>query len=110
MRYKALHTFTGKLPLLKPDFNFHNLTGVTTEEAIRSGVQLGLIKEVEAIIQEYQIKNPGLTIILTGGDGPWLLKSLKMKIKSEPFLVLTGLNVILSPFLNQGILASANRF
>jgi type III pantothenate kinase len=110
MRYVALHTFTGRLPLIKPDMNFKKLTGTTTDEAIRSGVQIGMLKEVQGIIGEYKSKYMGLTIILTGGNMEWLLKSLKTKIKAEPYLVLTGLNVILSPFENQGTLASANRF
>ena len=110
MRYKALHTFTGKLPLVVPDMDFKKLIGTTTEESIKSGVQLGIVNEVDSIISQYQSKYKDLTIILTGGSMSWLLKSLKSKIKAEPFLVLTGLNVILSPFHNQGNLAAANRF
>jgi type III pantothenate kinase len=110
MRYQALHTFTGKLPLILPDMKFNKLIGTDTAEAIKSGVQLGIVNEVDGIIGEYQSKYNDLTIILTGGSMSWLLKSLKSKIKAEPFLVLTGLNVILSLFLNQGNLASANRF
>ncbi|HTA28218.1 MAG TPA: type III pantothenate kinase [Bacteroidia bacterium] len=110
MRYNALHTFTGGLPLTTPDINFKKLTGETTEEAIRSGVQNGILKEIEGIIGEYQSKYKELTVILTGGSMEWLLKSLKIKIKGEPFLVLTGLNVILSPFENQSTFAPANRF
>jgi type III pantothenate kinase len=110
MRYRALHTFTGKLPLIVPDMKFNKLIGADTAESIKSGVQLGFLNEVEGIIREYQLKYKDLTVILTGGSMPWLLKSLKSEIKAEPFLVLTGLNVILSLFLNQGNLASANRF
>ena len=110
MRYKALHTFTGKLPLIATDMKFKKLIGSTTVESIRSGVQFGIAAEVDGIIAEYQSKYKDLTVILTGGSMPWLLKSLKSKIKAEPFLVLTGLNVILSLFHNQGNLASANRF
>ena len=110
MRYKSLHTFTGALPLISPDINFKKLTGQTTEEAIRSGVQQGMVKEIEGIIGEYQSKYKDLNILITGGSMPWLLKSLKIKIKAEPFLVLTGLNVILSPFENQSTFAAANRF
>jgi type III pantothenate kinase len=109
MRYKALHTFTGKLPLVNADMKFKKLIGADTAESIKSGVQLGIASEVDGIIGQYQSKYKDLTIILTGGTMPWLLKSLKSKIKAEPFLVLTGLNVILSPFRNQGNLASANR-
>jgi type III pantothenate kinase len=98
MRYKALHTFTGKLPLIAPDMKFEKLIGTSTEESIKSGVQLGMAEEVNGIIKAYQSKYADLTILLSGGSMPWLLKSLKMKIKEQPFLVLTGLNVILSPF------------
>jgi len=98
MRYKALHTFTGALPLIVPGMNFKKLTGTTTEESIRSGVQYGMVKEVEGIIGGYRATYKNITVLLTGGSASWLLKSLKMEIKSEPFLVLTGLNVILSPF------------
>jgi len=110
MRYKALHTFTGGLPLISSDMKFKKLIGANTAESIKSGVQLGMVNEIDGIINEYLSKYPDLTIILTGGNMPWLLKSLKSKIKAEPFLVLTGLNVILSLFHNQGKLASANRF
>jgi len=54
--------------------------------------------EVEGIIKEYQSRYKDLTVIITGGSMEWLLKSLKIKIKGDPFLLLTGLNVILSSF------------
>ena len=108
MRFKSLQAFTGNLPLLSPDFDYQKLTGSSTEEAIKSGVQNGMLKEIEGIIREYQLSYPKIITIITGGNMAWLLKSLKIKIKGEPFLVLTGLNVILSHFLNQGNLASAN--
>jgi type III pantothenate kinase len=98
MRFKALHTFTGKLPLIEPSNNTRILTGTTTKEAIVSGVQQGMLKEVEGIAEEYRKQYGNLLVIGTGGDLDWMLKSLKIKIKAEPNLVLTGLNVILSPF------------
>lgn len=107
MRYKALNHYTDKLPLIAADKHFKKLTGTTTEESIKSGVQNGMIKEVEGIISEYQLGHKDLQIILTGGDMPWLLKSLKIKIKAEPYLVLTGLNVILWLLHNQDTRTSA---
>ncbi len=101
MRYKALNAFTDGLPLIKADTNYKKLTGETTEESIKSGVQTGMVKEIEGIIREYQSKYKNMEVILTGGSAPWLLKSLKIKIKAEPYLVLTGLNVLLSLFQNQ---------
>jgi type III pantothenate kinase len=110
MRYKALHTFTGKLPLVALDMKFKKLIGSDTKECIQSGVQIGIMNEIDGIIREYQSKYKDLTIILAGGSTPWLLKSLKSKIKAEPFLVLTGLNVILSLFHNQGKLHQLKDF
>ena len=46
-RFKALHTFTGKLPLLNINEGKQNLFGKTTEEAIVCGVQNGILYEVE---------------------------------------------------------------
>lgn len=110
MRYKALHTFTDKLPLVVADMKFKKLIGTDTSESLKSGVQSGITHEIDGIIEEYQSKYKDLTVILTGGSMSLLLKSLKSEIKAEPFLVLTGLNVILSLSNNQGNLASANRF
>jgi type III pantothenate kinase len=101
MRFSALHTFTSKLPLIKADSKFNKLTGVTTKESILTGVQMGLIEEVNGFINMYKKKYPGLHIILTGGSSHWLSTELKNKIILEPLLTLTGLNVILALCLKQ---------
>jgi type III pantothenate kinase len=95
MRFKALNTFTGRLPLIKPN-PFKELVGKTTEESILTGVQQGMVNEIEGFINEYKKAYKGLQILLTGGSLPWLKTRLKSKIISEPLLALTGLNVILT--------------
>ncbi|MEM9687646.1 MAG: type III pantothenate kinase, partial [Bacteroidota bacterium] len=55
MRYKALHTFTGHLPLLQPDI-FSDVTGNTTASSIHSGILNGIINEIEGIIAQYKEK------------------------------------------------------
>ncbi|MCD4681040.1 MAG: type III pantothenate kinase [Bacteroidales bacterium] len=94
MRFKALHNFTDKLPLMSST-NFSELIGTTTEESILSGVLNGVVTEIEGIIQRYQKKFAELEIILSGGDINYFDKTLKNNIFAVPNLVLLGLNVIL---------------
>ncbi|HBF88379.1 MAG TPA: pantothenate kinase [Bacteroidales bacterium] len=93
-RFKALHTFTDKLPLLKPENNFE-LIANTTNSAIISGVQQGIIFEIEGYIQHLQKEYNDLKIILTGGDCFFFEKKLKNTIFVEPNLIAYGLNRIL---------------
>jgi len=96
IRFKALNTFTGRLPLIKANINYEGLAGKTTEESILSGVQQGIVEEIDGFINTYKNKYSSLQVILTGGSSAWLKKRLKNKIISEPFLTLTGLNVLLA--------------
>lgn len=95
MRFKALHTFTAKLPLLEPGKDIIKL-GRTTEEAIRAGVENGIIAEAESIIAQFTEKYPKGSVILTGGDMSFFDKRLKNSIFAAPDLVLIGLNEILN--------------
>jgi type III pantothenate kinase len=95
MRFKALHTFTQRLPLVKHQ-KFESLSGTTTEESILSGVLIGTVAEVDGIISMYQNKYEALNIIVTGGDLNFFAKKLKSNIFAVPNLVLKGLNEILS--------------
>jgi type III pantothenate kinase len=94
MRFQAMHTFTARLPLIKPSSN-PVLIGSSTEECIRSGGVLGLIDEIEGIISRYKSMYPDLRVILCGGDGPFFENQLKASIFACPELVLLGLNSIL---------------
>ncbi|WGH74064.1 type III pantothenate kinase [Tenacibaculum tangerinum] len=94
MRYKALHTFTAKLPLLELE-EFEKLIGNDTNSSIHSGVINGVSNEIEGIIKQYQEKYSDLTIVLTGGDTYFLSKQLKSVIFAHPNFVLEGLHTIL---------------
>jgi len=94
MRYKALHTFTSRLPLLDY-YDDAQLIGDDTSSCIYSGVLNGAVAEMEGIIQQYRQIYPGLKIILTGGDQNYFDKRLKIKTFAAPNLVLEGLNLIL---------------
>lgn len=94
MRFKALHTFTDKLPLLSISDDLP-LTGSGTHESIRSGVLHGATAEIEGIVARYRDRYPGLQVILSGGDHNYFIKWLKISIFAIPNSVLIGLQKIL---------------
>ncbi len=94
MRYKSLHVFTEKLPLLEPE-NRIQLIGNSTESSIHSGVINGVINEIDSIIDQYRKKNKDLTVVLTGGDVNFLANKLKNGIFANPNFLIEGLNEIL---------------
>ncbi|HRG52122.1 MAG TPA: type III pantothenate kinase [Bacteroidia bacterium] len=101
MRFKALHKFTSRLPLLDIDENSDVFIGTTSHESIISGVQNGAIAEVEGFIQAYKQRYSDINIIITGGDVNFFEKRLKKPIFADSFLILKGLNVILEYNLNR---------
>jgi type III pantothenate kinase len=94
LRFKALHNFTSKLPLVTFKENVE-ITGTTTEESILSGVCIGTTAEIDGVINEYKALYDDLQVIFTGGDMKYFSKTLKNRIFAAANLVLTGLNVIL---------------
>jgi type III pantothenate kinase len=94
MRFRAVHTFTAKLPLVTPESG-PSLIGDSTESSIRSGVVNGILAEIEGIIQRYRSEYPDLKAILCGGDAVFFENQLKASIFAIPDLVLVGLNSIL---------------
>jgi type III pantothenate kinase len=94
MRYKALHQFTGKLPLIGQQ-KFDKLYGTTTEEAIRAGVQHGVVFEVDKAIDTFKEFYKNLKVIITGGDADFFDKKLKNSFFVNFNLIALGLNRIL---------------
>jgi len=94
MRFKAMHTFTAKLPLVSPKTDAA-LIGTTTEACMQSGVVNGIIAEIEGIIARYALNYSELRVILCGGDAGFFENQLKASIFASPELVLIGLNSIL---------------
>lgn len=93
MRFKALHTFTSKLPLVNQIDN-PDLIGNTTDASIQSGVINGTRAEVNGIIQKYENQFPSLKVILTGGDLKYFDKNTKSNIFAISNLILLGLKEI----------------
>ena len=95
MRFKALHQFTGRLPMV--DANGRKLPmGRDTETAIRAGVMKGMEYEILGYIESMKHKYPELLVFLTGGDDFSFDSSVKSIIFADRFLVLKGLNRILN--------------
>lgn len=99
MRFRAMHNYTARLPLLNPEMNelmqLPQLTGGNTHESMLSGVMQGALFEAEGYIDAYRNLHGDVLVLLTGGDMAFFEKHLKSGIFAHSNLVLTGLHVIL---------------
>ena len=95
MRYKALHEFTSKLPLLSLK-ELSSFIGNDTNSSIHSGVINGVCNEIDGVINQYKKMHQDLTVVLTGGDTIFLAKQLKSIIFANPNFVLEGLHTVLT--------------
>lgn len=93
-RFKALNTFTEKLPLLTETEDIP-LMGNSTGSAIRAGVVNGIVFEMDGYIDRLRQKHPDLFVFLTGGHSFYFESRLKNSIFADINLVLIGLNRIL---------------
>jgi type III pantothenate kinase len=94
MRFKAMHDYTGQLPLIDAPEEA-NLIGQSTFESMNTGVMVGMNAEIDGMIALYSQKFRPLTIFLTGGDHKRFDKGLKNSIFAENNLTLHGLYLIL---------------
>lgn len=102
LRFKALNQFTERLPLVAWDKEQLIIPeGTDTQKAITRGVLQGAVNEVEGVIALENKRNKDLQVIITGGDAVFLTKQLKnsifaSQITHEPYLVLKGLNEVIT--------------
>ena len=94
MRFEALHNFTDRLPLIQPG-NTNSLIGSTTKDAIRTGVQNGIIHELNGFIDQYKKQFRSLKVVMSGGDAGLFAGRLKSSIFAAPNLIHVGLHEIL---------------
>jgi type III pantothenate kinase len=94
MRFNALHHFTSRLPKLEMNDHFP-LFGKNTTEAITSGVQQGILMEVDGTINLFRQSFPDLVVLFTGGDAKFFDNRLKSAIFVVSNLVMIGLNRVL---------------
>jgi type III pantothenate kinase len=95
LRYQAMHTFTGKLPLIEDTLSA-SMIGKNTFDAMRSGVMNGMMHEMNGFIEEYRSIYAELTIFLTGGDHQYFDLGLKNGIFADENLTLKGLQIVLA--------------
>ncbi|MDR0766466.1 MAG: type III pantothenate kinase [Odoribacteraceae bacterium] len=93
-RYRALHHFTARLPLLH-GLGRGDAIGKNTGDAIREGVTRGVLAEIRDHAAAFLRDHPRGVLLLTGGDGPALNNLLHAGFLLERDLVMTGLNNIL---------------
>ena len=94
LRFRALHDYTGKLPMGSVEDVSEEIAG-TTAEAVSNGVMNGIAYELEGYRCEFSQKLPDLKVILTGGDVDFFVKRFKNTIFANYDLVTQGLNRIL---------------
>jgi type III pantothenate kinase len=95
MRFKALHRFTGRLPLVTTT-EIYISPGKNTFDAISSGVINGVIFEINEYIRAFQEQHGECKIILTGGDSGYLKSRIGYQTIYMPDIVIDGLNNILN--------------
>jgi type III pantothenate kinase len=94
MRFKALHKFTGKLPLVD-DFENYFSPGRNTTEAITAGVINGVTYEINEYIRTFKKELVDLKVIITGGDSQLIKEKINYRVTYLPDIVIDGLNYIL---------------
>ncbi len=93
VRYRSLHDFTARLPLLEPEVP-EDFTGKTTAGSIHSGIVHGTAEEIDGFVRLYKERWGNFIIILTGGDSEFLAARLKSTIFASPNFLLDSLNAI----------------
>ncbi len=100
LRFKALSSFTSKLPFLEKRDTYPE-RGTDTSEAVLAGVLNGIVFEMDKYINHFIDSQPAGKIFLTGGDAKFLEKRIKNRIFVIPELSLIGLNYILNYHVNK---------
>lgn len=95
MRFRALHDYTSRLPLVEAVAKDTPLVGDNTHSAIMSGVINGMKAELEGIVYRFAKEKGQFEVIMCGGDMEFFESTLKQPIFAVPELVLIGLNAIL---------------
>lgn len=93
LRFKAMHQFTARLPLVQENKN-PPLIGSSTAASMQSGVMHGIQAEIEGMIRKYSDIYEDLTILTGGGDNKYFDKQFNYSIFAATNLVIEGLKVI----------------
>jgi len=96
MRFEAMHTLTGKLPLVT-ESHFTPSLGTSTRTCMASGVVYGLQSEIEFHLESVcRTFNEDFRLILTGGNAIFLAHRLKHANFVVSDLVFQGMYAVLA--------------
>jgi type III pantothenate kinase len=95
MRLRAMHHFTGRLPLVSNFEREVKEVNDQTEDNMLAGALFGLRDEIEGRILRFTKENPKADIFVTGGGYFRLVNTTKYKIFADQNLLLDGLRFIL---------------
>lgn len=90
MRLRAMHEFTGKLPLV-PKVLPKGEIGKSTATALQNGALRGALHELNGVILAFRQNQIHGKVLLCGGDMPFLRPHLPDGLFFRPSLVLEGL-------------------
>jgi len=93
MRFKSMHEYTAKLPLVQKDYHFP-IIGYDTKTNLQSGVQAGISFEIGGCIELYAERYGNFNVVLTGGDAGYFARHLKNKIFADLKFLFKGLYAI----------------
>ncbi|TXC75620.1 type III pantothenate kinase [Luteibaculum oceani] len=91
MRLKAMHEFTGKLPLVNREEVAAQFPFNSTYDNLKGSTFVGLCAEITEHIQIFKTQYPTGKVVITGGDAIALQKALKSDIFADPNLTLKGI-------------------
>lgn len=90
MRFRSMHEYTAKLPLVKAEWNLP-LVGYDTRTNLQSGVIFGIACELDGFIEKYAQKYGNFNVVLTGGNSAYFASQLKNKIFADYNFLFKGL-------------------
>jgi len=93
MRFRSMHEYTAKLPLVKGEWNVP-LIGYDTQTNMQTGVVMGMAHEMDGFISAYKKRFGNFNALLTGGNMGIFEPHLKNKIFADPDLIFKGLYAI----------------
>ena len=93
MRFRAMHHFTAKLPLIEnaPAETGFPLVGYDTISNMQSGVIMGTCCELDGIIKKYSERYSNFNVVLTGGNSAYFASQLKYGIFADSIFLFKGL-------------------
>ncbi len=90
MRLRAMHEFTGKLPLV-PKVLPKGEIGTSTAKALQNGALRGALHEISGLVSAFRQNQSHGKVLVCGGDMPFLRPHLPDGLVYRPSLVLEGL-------------------